>query len=160
MSHSIHQLIRDHEHTYTVYELDLIDTLTDINVITPTRMNPQFRAILQSYPEIVSEIEMMTPLIDSDILGRIMLILQGFESHPTCRTCGRSTSFNPRTKRWDVHCNAACGTRDPATQQRINETNKKRRGVSRALCDRTVGDRVRSALKPVLVDRLESLDSD
>ena len=107
---SIHTLISQHRHLYDITDLFLVETLKDINVITSSRINPQHKKLLSHFPEVVRDIEDATSFMPPtcSVRERIMLVVEGHQSVPICRGCGRNTTFNRFAKRWNHFCGSKC----------------------------------------------------
>lgn len=128
---SIHLTIAENSALYDSHTQDLIDTLKDINVIAPTRMNGQYKKLLSHYPEIVQDIEDATRFMPAatSIMERIMLIIERFGDHPKCRGCHQPTTFNTAAKRWNRYCNSACPHMDDDNTTKRLDSLESRYGV-------------------------------
>lgn len=107
---SIHTLIQQYRHQYDINDIFLIETLKDINVITSTRINPQHKKLLRHFPEVIQDIQAATAFMPEacSVRERMMLIIEGHHAVPSCRGCGKTTTFNRFAMRWNHFCDSKC----------------------------------------------------
>lgn len=129
---SIHSLIRSNRGSYDSQQMQIIETLMDINVIAPTRLNGQYVKLLTHFPEVVRDIEDATSFVGDAVLStreRIMLVVEGFHQMPTCRGCGARASFNVHAKRWNRYCGARCPHLDHEASERRTSKYRNKDGA-------------------------------
>lgn len=121
----------------TISHQQLIHRMIEHNVITKSgQLNKQIKTILRLHPDLYDAILMATLFLPSDTStrARIHAIRSNMSSTPTCETCGKGTTFNERTGKFNSFCpnvkGSTCVSASDRVRKQQESTTLERYGVT------------------------------
>ncbi|MBR5297607.1 MAG: hypothetical protein IKU29_07050 [Parabacteroides sp.] len=85
---------------------------------------------------------------NDDIVWRekLYLFVNGLESKPKCKVCGKPTYFVNFRRGYCTYCSNKCCNGDPDFRKKTAETNLKKYGHRCTLCNKDINDKARSTM--------------